>query len=208
MIIAIMQIKWMIGIDEAGRGPLAGPVAVGALCVQKDFDWRLIPGVTDSKKLSHKNREAIFMRARQLQKEGELSYKVSMVSASVIDRVGITRAVQLGINRALIRLSKHRGQIPVTGRTCVKLDGLLKAPPEFKNQKTIIKGDQTEKVIGLASIMAKVTRDRYMIRMSKAWPYSLYGFEIHKGYGTKKHLDCIRKYGSCPIHRLSFKVRV
>jgi len=190
------QAQYIVGVDEAGRGPLAGPVVVGVVSIPKGFNWRLIKGVTDSKKLSHENREAIFVRARELEKEGLLEYKVAMIGSATIDRIGITKAVQLGINRSLRRLPKY------TGRTCVKLDGLLKAPSEFKNQKTIIKGDQKEKVIGLASIMAKVTRDRYMVRMSKKYPE--YGFEQHKGYGTKSHTHAIKGNGLSDLHRTSF----
>src|SRR5690606_37391499 len=93
-------IKWSVGIDEAGRGPLAGPVAVGAVIVPRAFDWERIPGVGDSKKVAPKNREAIFRRVQNLKKNGELNFCVRMVSPSVIDRIGITNAVSLGIQRA------------------------------------------------------------------------------------------------------------
>ena len=188
--------KSIIGIDEAGRGPLAGPVAVGAACVPKGFDWKMIPGVNDSKKLSAKNREAIFMRARELQKEGKLEYSVSMVSAPVIDKIGIAPAVRLGIKRCFNKLDKN----PKT--VSVKLDGLLYAPEEYLEQETITKGDQKEKIIGLASIMAKVTRDRYMVKIAKEYPK--YSLEIHKGYGTKVHRGAISKYGLSKIHRAYF----
>ncbi len=185
-----------IGIDEAGRGPLAGPVAVGAVCIPKNFDWKLILGVNDSKKLSHKNREAIFMRTGVLKKEGKLDYSVSMVSASVIDRIGIVPSVQLGISRCLNKINKNPRVVSI------KLDGLLSAPKEYENQKTITKGDEKEKIIGLASIMAKVTRDRYMIKIAKKYPK--YGLETHKGYGTKEHRGLIIKNNISEIHRVSF----
>lgn len=186
----------VVGVDEAGRGPLAGPVAVGAVVVPKNFDWRLVEGVRDSKKLSHKNREAIFMRTKQLQREGRLDFKISMVSAKVIDRVGITRAVAMATARALKRLQLN----PNT--TFIKLDGLLKAPEIFVNQETIVGGDDSEPEIALASIIAKVTRDRHMTRITKKYPH--YGFEIHKGYGTKSHRSLIKEHGMCEIHRKSF----
>lgn len=188
--------KYLIGVDEAGRGPLAGPVAVGVVLVPQNFDWKLISGVGDSKQVSEKNREAIFLRAKELKKAGKLNYVVSLVSASVIDKVGITKAVRLGIERGLNKLAVTPKEVSV------KLDGSLYAPVEYLNQETIIKGDAKEKLIGLASIMAKVTRDRLMVKMAKKYP--VYRFEIHKGYGTKKHLDAIEKHGLSSIHRQSF----
>ena len=188
--------KLIAGVDEAGRGALAGPVAVGVVLVPKGFHWGLLPGVADSKKVSPKNREAIFRRARELEKEGKLQYAVSLVSENIIDTKGITCAVREGINRALAKLAPD----PLT--TYIKLDGLLHAPVEYKNQKTIIKGDVTEREIGLASIMAKVTRDRYMVRLGKKYPN--YGFEIHKGYGTLVHRKNIKKHSLGVMHRTTF----
>jgi len=188
--------KWIVGIDEAGRGALAGPVAVGAVLVPKDFDWAQIPGVADSKQVSPKNREAIFRRTQQLEKEGKLTTAVALVSEKVIDKKGITFAVRQGIVRALAELA------PDPRTAYIKLDGLLHAPAEFTHQTTIIKGDVTEKEISLASIMAKVTRDRYMVRVAKKYPR--YGFEIHKGYGTLIHRKNIKKYGLEVMHRTTF----
>lgn len=186
----------IVGVDEAGRGPLAGPVAVGVVSVPLHFDWALIPGVGDSKKVSPKNREAIFKCARELEKEGVLKYAVVLVSHRTIDRIGITHAVGEGITGCFRKLALD------PERTVVKLDGLLKAPIEYRDQETIVKGDARELVIGLASILAKVTRDRYMVK--EAGKYPRYGFEIHKGYGTKVHRDAIVKYGLTSIHRRSF----
>lgn len=194
------KIKFIIGIDEAGRGPLAGPVAVGAAMVPVDFDWDLIPGVGDSKKVSEKNREAIFLRAQQLMRDGVLESAVILVSTTIIDTKGITHAVHTGIERALKKLAPH----PKTTR--VLLDGLLHAPEIFSHQETIVKGDEKEKLIGLASILAKVTRDHYMTKMSPLYPR--YGFEIHKGYGTKMHRTQIIECGVCPLHRASFCKRL
>jgi ribonuclease HII len=186
----------IIGVDEAGRGALAGPVAVGAVLVLRDFNWAQVKGVADSKKLSPKKREEIFLIAKKLEKEGKLKYAVALVSEKVIDQKGITFAVREGINRALATLA------PDPRHTYIKLDGLLHAPIEFKNQKTIIKGDVTEKEISLASIMAKVTRDRYMVRLSKKYPE--YKFDVHKGYGTLLHRKNIKKSGISVIHRTTF----
>ncbi|NCN52471.1 ribonuclease HII [Candidatus Parcubacteria bacterium] len=191
--------RWIVGIDEAGRGPLAGPVAVGVVKVPHDFDWGRIPGVNDSKKLSHKNREAIFMLTEELQKEGALTYSVKMTSAPMIDRIGIVPSVRRSIASAL------RALAPDTKTTSIKLDGLLSAPEEFIYQETIVGGDGKEKVIGLASIMAKVTRDRYMERLAKKQEAVCYGFDLHKGYGTKAHLDAIRTHGLLEgVHRVSY----
>lgn len=186
----------IIGVDEAGRGALAGPVSVGAALVPQDFDWSLIPGVRDSKQLSAQKREVIFARAQQLKREGILDFKVALVSAAVIDKIGITRAVARGIERSLKRL----GCVPADAD--VRLDGLLRAPQIYTTQQTIIRGDQTEPAISLASIVAKVTRDRYMVRSAKQYP--VYAFEVHKGYGTKKHQEALRKAGLCVMHRQYF----
>lgn len=190
------KIKSLVGVDEAGRGPLAGPVSVGVAVVPYDFDWNLIPGVGDSKKVTPKNREAIFRRTQSLKKQNILNYSVVLVSASVIDTKGISHAVREGIHKAFSKLNLD------PAITEVKLDGLLKAPEAFVHQETIIKGDAKEKSIGLASIMAKVTRDRYMERIAKKYPE--YGFEIHKGYGTEKHRACIQTLGATPLHRVTF----
>ncbi len=191
-----MKTKFIIGIDEAGRGALAGPVAVGAVLVSNDFDWDLIPGVGDSKAVSPTKREAIFERTRELVAEGVLRYSVALVSEKVIDKKGITHAVRSGIERCLNELE------PNPDETFLKLDGLLKAPALFLHQQTIVKGDATEKEIGLASIMAKVTRDRHMVRLSRK--HSAYGFEVHKGYGTLLHRRAIAKQGVSSVHRTTF----
>lgn len=192
----MQKITHIVGIDEAGRGPLAGPVAVGLVMVPHDFDFNLIPKVNDSKKISPKIREEIFVRASKLSQEGVLSYTVVLTAASVIDRKGISVVIRESIEKGLVTLEVDRDT------SFIKLDGLLSAPAAYSHQETIIKGDAKEKVIGLASIMAKVTRDRYMERIAKKYP--LYEFEIHKGYGTKKHLSRIEEYGLSKIHRRTF----
>lgn len=185
----------IVGIDEAGRGPLAGPVAVGAVVFSNRarFD---VTGLADSKKLSPLRREEWFRKIKIWQKEGTLRFAVSLVSNTVIDKKGIVPAIQLGIERCLSKLEvnpKH---------TKVFLDGGLKAPREFINQETIIKGDEKIPAIALASIAAKVTRDKKMKVLSKIYPQ--YGFEIHKGYGTLAHRKALKKHKATGIHRKSF----
>jgi ribonuclease HII len=224
-----MKSKWIIGIDEAGRGPLAGPVAVGVSLVPEDFDWGLLPGVTDSKQLTEKKREVIYEAAQKLLASAQLQYEVSMVSATVIDRIGIVAAVKLAMDRSLVRLEKafevnihfnkfspeacprerkaSRGRASGKGleQWCrIKLDGGLRAPDRFLLQETIIKGDQKEKVIGLASILAKVTRDRYMTHLASRANYAPYSFHLHKGYGTSTHRTAIAQYGLSDLHRVTY----
>lgn len=203
--------KYIIGIDEAGRGPLAGPVSVGVVLLPVNFNWDLIPGVGDSKQVSEKNREQIYLRAQVLQKEGQLNYKVEMVSAKIIDKKGIVFAVNFAMRIALNKIVKTQTKSKSSTRSClvldeiiVKLDGSLRAPSEFVFQETIIKGDAREKVIGLASILAKVTRDRYMVKQAVKPEFASYGFAQHKGYGTKVHREAIAYNGLSTLHRLSY----
>lgn len=203
VIIKILYSRWVkkkvthiVGIDEAGRGPLAGPVSIGVTVIPKGFKWTKIPHVGDSKKVSPQRREVIFRQTQDLKKQGLLDYAVVLVSNTVIDTKGISYAIKSGIEKALKKLNLD----PET--TEVKLDGSLKAPIQFMYQETIIKGDAKEKSIGLASIMAKVTRDEYMKKMAKKYPE--YGFEIHKGYGTVSHRMAIKRLGIARIHRSTF----
>jgi len=193
-----MKFEYVVGIDEAGKGPLAGPVAVGALAVTADFDWRRLPTVNDSKQLKESVREDIYKEVIIMKKAGELDFRVSMVSASVIDQIGISRSVARALARALTGLSLDPAQV------AVKLDGSLKAPAIYTNQETIIKGDAKEKVIGLASIMAKVRRDRYMKNLAKQPELASYQLAVLKGYGTKIHRAAIKENGLSSIHRASF----
>lgn len=187
--------RYLIGIDEAGRGPLAGPVSVGIVLVPADFDIRLFDGVRDSKQLTELQREEWYERLCAM---GELGVRHSVVfsSAKVIDTRGVVYAVRSAIARGLRALDAD----PMACE--IRLDGLLKAPAQFQNQRTIIRGDQTEPVISMASIAAKVKRDRLMARLAKRFP--AYGFEHHKGYGTKLHRKALRKFGPSVIHRTSF----
>ena len=200
---------YVIGIDEAGRGPLAGPVSVGVACVPVGFNWDLVPGVNDSKKLTEKKREVIYKQAQQLKKEGKLDFVVCMISASQIDKNGIVPSIQKAMNQALQKIEKSKLEKNPRGplglkEVLVKLDGGLKAPKEYVHQETIIKGDAKEKVIGLASIMAKVTRDLYMIKKGTDVAFEPYDFAVHKGYGTLKHREYIAKYGLSTMHRVTF----
>lgn len=188
----------LIGIDEVGRGPLAGPVAVGAFlvpCVGKKM-----PGVLskakDSKMLSAQKREEWFCLAKRLQSENQCRYAVSCVSEKIIDRKGIAYAIRLAISRSLKKLG-------VEADTCeVLLDGGIRAPGRYLLQKTIIGGDKREPIIALASIVAKVVRDQKLKNYGKIFPG--YGFEIHKGYGTRLHYQRLKKHGLSKIHRRSF----
>lgn len=184
---------YIIGIDEAGRGPLAGPVSVGAVKVSSDFDIAFFDGIRDSKQISERVREEWFARIKG---ETQIAYAVSLISASVIDRSGIVPSVRLGIARVLSRLAAD----PKT--TMVYLDGGIKAPEAFSMQETIIKGDTLVPLISAGAIMAKVTRDRYMQKIAPQYPQ--YGLEIHKGYGTKAHREAIFQFGPSKIHRKSF----
>ncbi|MSU74016.1 ribonuclease HII [Candidatus Kaiserbacteria bacterium] len=192
--------KYIVGIDEAGRGPLAGPVAVGAVALSPDFDWSQIEGVRDSKKLSEKKREEIFERARELQKKEIVRFTVCTSSALYIDRYGIVPAIKRALAEALSRLEVEPSDCAVL------LDGSLQAPAQYKDQETIVRGDDTEPIISLASIVAKVTRDRLMRQLAAKYP--AYGFEVHKGYGTASHRRKIAIRGLSGIHRASFCTRL
>lgn len=192
--------RYLIGIDEAGRGPLAGPVAVGTVMVPMNFDWALVRGVKDSKQLRAQQREEIFARMKELERAGAMSFAVSFSSVSIIESRGIVFAVQSALNRALRTLTEN-------GSLCeVRLDGGLHAPLEFKLQKTIIRGDESEPVISLASIAAKVLRDRRMANLASKYP--AYGFDAHKGYGTLNHRRTIKLCGLSDVHRKSFCTRI
>lgn len=191
-----MKGKFLIGIDEVGRGPIAGPVAVGAFVFLTPQAVKLFRGVKESKQLTHEQREEWFARIQKIKKDGHIDFKVSFQSHATIDTKGLSYAIRTALAASINGLNVE------PARTLVLLDGGLKAPPHYVNQKTIIKGDVKEVVIALASICAKVLRDRKMIQLGKRHPE--YGFEIHKGYGTKKHYGAIKKYGMLPVHRRSF----
>ena len=194
--IIYLSMSYVVGIDEAGRGPLAGPVAVGVAQVYKlDKFKKLVRGIKDSKQLSPEERELWYALALESKKEGVLDFAVSLVSEKIIDRKGIVHAIKVGIKRCFKKLA-------IEEDSQIFLDGSLKAPEQFKHQRTIIKGDEKMPIISLASIVAKVTRDRLMVKISKKFP--AFNFHLHKGYGTDMHREALKKYGSTVIHRQSF----
>ena len=174
------------GIDEAGRGPLAGPVCAAAVILPPDCD---IPGLNDSKKLSEKKREALFpvIQAKAL------AFGIGWATAEEIDRVNILQATFLAMARAVEALPTPADYALVDGN---------RMPPLPIPGETIVKGDATSASIAAASILAKVSRDRLLRRLDEEHPE--YGFAKHKGYGTKAHYEAIRKYGLLPEHRRSF----
>ena len=192
--------RYLIGIDEAGRGPLAGPVAVGVVMVPFSFDWSLLQGVRDSKQLRPQVRERIFWEMRTLERAGHLCHAVRFSSSVYIDRFGIVAAVSRALEGALDALR------PDPQDCMVLLDGGLRAPIQFKNQRTIIRGDQSEAVISLASIAAKVTRDKHMEELALRNP--AWGFDVHKGYGTLDHRRIIAREGLSRYHRATFCTRL
>jgi len=196
--------KYTVGIDEVGRGPIAGPVAVAAfqllstnyqLLVEKAKEELKIP-LRDSKKLSKKQRETWFKFLKKQKEEGNCNYVISFVSSENIDKFGIAKCIQKALNKSLTDLKLNPEEVSVF------LDGGLHAPSEYINQETIIKGDELHPVISMASIVAKVSRDRIMTNYAKEYPE--YGFENHSGYGTKAHYGAVKIHGQSPIHRKSF----
>ncbi|MEW5798021.1 MAG: ribonuclease HII [Bacteroidota bacterium] len=181
-------IHYVAGVDEAGRGPLAGPVVASAVIFEQGV---LIGGVNDSKKLTEKKREELFHTIH----EKALAIGIGIVSHDVIDRINILQASFLAMNKALDHLKMPPEQLLVDGNF-------------FRHEKypveNIIKGDSLSHSIAAASIIAKVTRDALMKELHEQYPQ--YGFAKHKGYGTKAHIEAIRKYGYSPIHRRSFHV--
>jgi ribonuclease HII len=211
--VKLSPIKYLIGIDEVGRGPIAGPVAVGAFCISiKNISKvrRIFRGVKESKQLSEPQREGWFGMIEQAQENSLIDFAVSFQSEKVIDAKGLSYAIKKALTISLYAVVKDSVSKRVVSPTRalyfdqmkVLLDGGLKAPSEFVYQKTIIKGDEKELVIALASICAKVLRDRKMNTLAKKHPE--YGFERHKGYGTRGHYDAIKKSGLLAVHRRSF----
>ena len=194
-----MSILYIIGVDEVGRGPLAGPLCVGACLLErarrKAFS-RTFAGIKDSKQLSAARRREWLLKLKGAQAKGECRLCTAFVSEKVIDARGLSFALKRAICRVLRKLNLEPNACTVL------LDGGMKAPRTYPFQQTIINGDETEQLIAGASIVAKVRRDRYMMRLSKRYP--LYGFDSHKGYGTKAHYEALRKHGVSEIHRKSF----
>ena len=174
------------GVDEAGRGPLAGPVCAAAVILPPNVD---IPGLNDSKKLSDKRRRELF----PIIKEQAVAYGIGFADHSLIDEINILQATFYAMEQAITQLS-------------VKPDFALIDGNREKNfglpVQTVVQGDSLSASIAAASILAKVTRDDLMLQMAQEYPQ--YGFEIHKGYGTKAHYAALQEYGPCPIHRMTF----
>ena len=194
--------KFLLGVDEAGRGPLAGPVSVGVVLVPEGFDVaREFPGVDDSKKLTEGKREKLYELLVERAARGDLAFTVELESAATIDKIGIAPAVRRALDRGVhtlaqdVRLTKSNIDIHIL------LDGALRAPSAY-SQETIVHGDALVPLIGLASIAAKVTRDRLMVELAREYP--AYGFEKHKGYGTSAHYEALQKQGLSAIHRRTF----
>ena len=178
---------FVCGVDEAGRGPLAGPVCAAAVILP---DGLYIEGLNDSKKLSEKKREALF----PIIKEQAIAYSIAFASVEEIEDINILNATYLAMNRAIDGLSQNADFALIDGNRVP--DG-IKVPCE-----TVIKGDALSCSIAAASVLAKVSRDRMMCELPAE--YDIYNFKKHKGYGTKEHTDLIKQYGPSDIHRLSF----
>lgn len=174
------------GVDEAGRGPLAGPVCAAAVILPKHLE---IPGLTDSKKLTDKKRRELF----PLIQEQAVAYGIGLASQEEIDEINILQATFLAMERALSQLNVRPDMVLIDGNR----ERDFGVPVQ-----TVIKGDSLSANIAAASILAKVTRDNLMMELALQYPQ--YGFEIHKGYGTKAHYEALRQYGASPIHRRSF----
>lgn len=175
------------GVDEAGRGPLAGPVVAGACIIPKELFFK---GINDSKQLTPEQRQELFEQLTTCQ---DVVYGIGIVTAQDIDRLNIYRASIRAMLEAVFKLSVTPDYLLV--------DGLMLPHPTIPSQK-IIEGDALSQSIAAASIIAKVTRDRIMEEFDAQWPQ--YGFKQHKGYATEQHLSAITIHGPCPIHRLSF----
>jgi len=182
--------KLVCGVDEAGRGPLAGPVYAAAVILPEGAD---IPGLNDSKKLSEKKREELF----DIIKETAVAYGIGTASAKEIDEINILQATYLAMRRAVEALGTPADYALIDGN---------RMPPLAIPAETIIKGDAKSPSIAAASILAKVSRDRYMYDLDKELPQ--YQFAKHKGYGTALHYECIEKYGISEHHRLSFLKKI
>ena len=179
-------VQLICGVDEAGRGPLAGPVCAAAVILPRDLQ---IPGLTDSKKLTDKKRRELF----PVIQEKAVAYGIGLASEQEIDEINILQATFLAMQRALDALSVKPDLALIDGNR--ERDFGIPV-------KTVVKGDSLSANIAAASILAKVTRDDIMIQLSEQYPE--YGFEIHKGYGTKAHYAALAEHGVSPVHRRSF----
>jgi len=194
-----MKQEYIVGVDEVGRGPVAGPLYVCACMTKPEYLDEIVKEakdpVRDSKKLTKNMRNRWNEYLRKLKDDNKIWFAIVSVPAYEIDRVGMSEALRISVKEALVKLVKERSN------TQVFLDGGLKAPVQYI-QQTIIKGDEKYPVIAFASILAKVARDSLMVDFAEKYPD--YGFDAHKGYGTIKHMEAIRTFGATQIHRLSF----
>lgn len=190
-------IQSIAGIDEAGRGPLAGPVVVACVIMPKDS---MIEGVNDSKKISEKKREKLY---EQIIEEA-VAYGVGIISQEEIDRINILNATKEGLTLAIKEMENDLKDKNwnIEKPDIILVDALTKIDTDHIPYKSIIKGDAKSYSIAASSIIAKVTRDRIMRQWDEVYP--VYGFAKHKGYGTANHINAIKKYGLCPLHRHSF----
>lgn len=202
--IALQEGVLAVGVDEAGRGPLCGPVVAAAVCY-KDPSY-VIPDnlnkdfvlIRDSKKLSEKQREKIYDLIQE-----HFYVGVGIVHADTIDRINILEATFLAMKSAVSDLERKLHGAQHKEELLLLIDGNQEIPNLSLRQQTVVGGDGSIKSIAAASIIAKVTRDRMIVEYDKQYPQ--YGLAQHKGYGTKVHMDALRKYGPTPIHRMSFK---
>ena len=190
-------IKSICGIDEAGRGPLAGPVVVASVIMPEDS---MIEGVNDSKKISEKKRELIY---EQILEEA-IGYGIGIIDQNEIDKINILNATKEGLTTCIKALEKdlQEKERGFAKPEIILVDALTKIDTDGISYRSIIKGDAKSYSIAAASIIAKVTRDRIMRQWDEVYPQ--YGFEKHKGYGTAAHIAAIKEYGLCPLHRKSF----
>lgn len=178
--------RLVCGVDEAGRGPLAGPVCAAAVILPEHIS---IPGLNDSKKLTDKKRRELF----PIIKENAICYAIAIADENEIDEINILQATFLAMERAIKQLEKKPDIALIDGNRAKDFG----VPVE-----TVVHGDSLSASIAAASVLAKVTRDNYMLQMSEKYPE--YGFDVHKGYGTKAHYNALEKFGPCPMHRMTF----
>ena len=192
------NLKAIAGIDEAGRGPLAGPVVVACVIMPRNS---MIEGINDSKKIAEKKREKLY----ELITEEAISYGVGIVGQKEIDEINILQATKKGLTLAIKEMEEKLRKNPKSGiikPDVILVDALTKINTDGIPYKSIIHGDAISYSIACASIIAKVTRDRIMRQWDEVYPQ--YGFAKHKGYGTAAHIAAIKKYGLCPLHRITF----
>ncbi len=188
-------IKLIAGIDEAGRGPLAGPVVV-ACCIMPENS--MIEGINDSKKISEKKRENLY----EIITNEAISYGIGIINQTEIDEINILQATKKGLTIAIKEAEEKLAKKGLQKPEVILVDALTKIDTDGIPYKSIIHGDAISYSIACASIIAKVTRDRIMRKWDEVYPQ--YGFEAHKGYGTAKHINALKEYGPCPLHRKTF----